>query len=186
MSKSTSLKNMIYTVNNSNHDTKLLPNSSRVEGLKRSRHPKGQCPTETEKKLKLSNSDALARADKSTASVKNGLACPSSSLCHDLVDVKGLETSDNSLKTSSNSAQRSFLTGEKKRVLNMRHCVECSTVVPAISKKHSSTAVQSERPCLRDSSIFASGVHVPSWISVVPQLDSIWQYGFYCLSYCSF
>lgn len=57
----------------------------------------------------------------------------------------------------------------------MKHCVEYSPVVPAISKKHSSAAVQSERPCPRDSTIFASGVHVPSWISVVPQLDSIWQ-----------
>ncbi|XP_012439326.1 uncharacterized protein LOC105765005 isoform X2 [Gossypium raimondii] len=175
VSKSMSLKNMSYTVNNSNHDTKLLPNSSRVEDLKRSRHPKGQSPIKTEKKLKLSNSNALAWADKRIASVKNGLACPSSSLCHDLVDVKGHETSDNSLKTSSTSAQKSFLTEEKKRVLNVRHCVEYSTVVPAISKKHSSAAVQSERPCPRDSTIFASGVHVPSWISVVPQLDSIWQ-----------
>ncbi|MBA0621506.1 hypothetical protein Godav_007120, partial [Gossypium davidsonii] len=175
VSKSMSLKNMSYTVNNSNHDTKLLPNSSRVEDLKRSRHPKGQSPIKTEKKLKLSNSNALAWADKRIASVKNGLACSSSSLCHDLVDVKGHETSDNSLKTSSTSAQKSFLTEEKKRVLNVRHCVEYSTVVPAISKKHSSAAVQSERPCPRDSTIFASGVHVPSWISVVPQLDSIWQ-----------
>ncbi|TYH40483.1 hypothetical protein ES332_D12G249900v1 [Gossypium tomentosum] len=175
VSKSLSLKNMSYTVNNSNHDTKLLPNSSRVEDLKRSRHPKGQSPIKTQKKLKLSNSNALAWADKRIASVKNGLACPSSSLCHDLVDVKGHETSDNSLKTSSTSAQKSFLTEEKKRVLNVRHCVEYSTVVPAISKKHLSAAVQSERPCPRDSTIFASGVHVPSWISVVPQLDSIWQ-----------
>ncbi|MBA0575227.1 hypothetical protein Golob_027699 [Gossypium lobatum] len=175
VSKSMSLKNMSYTLNNSNHDTKLLPNSSRVEDLKRSRHPKGQASIKTEKKLKLSNSNALAWADKRSASVKNGLACPSSSLCHDLVDVKGHETSDNSLKTSSTSAQKSFLTEEKKRVLNVRHCVEYSTVVPAISKKHSSAAVQSEQPCPRDSTIFASGVHVPSWISVVPQLDSIWQ-----------
>ncbi|KAA3463223.1 Zinc finger, PHD-type [Gossypium australe] len=175
VSKSMSLKNMSYTVNNSNHDTKLLPNSSLVEDLKRSRHPKGQSPIKTEKKLKLSNSDAVAWADKRIASVKNGLACPSSSLCNDLVDVKGHETSDNSLKTSSTSAQKSFLTEEKKRVLNVRHCVEYSTVVPAISKKHLSAAVQSERPCLRESTIFASGVHVPSWISVVPQLDSIWQ-----------
>ncbi|MBA0773284.1 hypothetical protein Gotri_008571 [Gossypium trilobum] len=175
VSKSMLLKNMSYTVNNSNHDTKLLPNSSRVEDLKRSRHPKGQSPIKTEKKLKLSNSNAVAWADKRIASVKNGLACPSSSLCHDLVDVKGHETSNNSLKTSSTSAQKSFLTEEKKRVLNVRHCVEYSTVVPAISKKHSSAAVQSERPCPRDSTIFASGVHVPSWISVVPQLDSIWR-----------
>ncbi|KAG4171426.1 hypothetical protein ERO13_A12G208600v2 [Gossypium hirsutum] len=180
VSKSMSLKNMSYNVNNSNHDTKLLPNSSRVEDLKRSRHPKGQhpkgqSPIKTEKKLKLSNSDALAGADKRIASVKNGLACPSSSLCNDLVDVKGHETSDNSLKTSSTYAQKSFLTEEKKRVLNVKHCVEYSPVVPAISKKHSSAAVQSERPCPRDSTIFASGVHVPSWISVVPQLDSIWQ-----------
>ncbi|XVF13616.1 hypothetical protein REPUB_Repub08aG0222900 [Reevesia pubescens] len=179
MSKSMSLKNMrSYSVNNSN-DIKLLPSFSRGEDLKRSRHPKGQYSTKTEKKLRLANSDPFASmADKRIRSPgKNSLPHRSSSSCHELMAVKGHEISDNSLKISDHSAQGGSANEEKKGVVNVRQHVEYSTeVVPATSTKHSNANVHSdEQPCLRDSSMFASEVHMPSWISAVPQLDYIWR-----------
>ncbi|XWS49571.1 hypothetical protein CRYUN_Cryun12cG0014600 [Craigia yunnanensis] len=180
MSKSMSLKNMrSYGVNNSNHDVKLLPNFSRGEDLKRSMHAKGHHSTKTENKLRLANSDSFASmADKRIASPgKNSLPHSSNSSFHDLMTVKGHEISDNSMKISGHSAQGGSANEEKKRAVNMRQHVECSTEVePATSAKHSNANVHSdEQPCLRDSSMFASEVHAPSWISVVPQLNYIWQ-----------
>ncbi|XWS62142.1 hypothetical protein CRYUN_Cryun07bG0185600 [Craigia yunnanensis] len=180
MSKSLSLKNMRSdSVNNSNHDIKLLPNFSRGEDLKRSRHPKGQHSTKTEKKLRLANCDSFASiADKRIASPgKKGLPHSYSSSCHDLMAVKGHEISDNSLKVSGYSSQGGSPDEEKKRVVNVRQHVEYSTeVVPATTTKHSNANVHSvERPGLRDLSMFDSELHMPSWISAVPQLDYIWQ-----------
>ena len=191
MSKSMSLKNMTsYSMNNSNHDIKLLPNFSRGEDLKRSRHPKGQHSTKIEKKLRLANSDSFASmTDKRIASPgKKGLPHPSSSSCHDLMAVKGHEISDNSLKVSGHSSQGGSPDEEKKRVVNVRQHVEYSTeVVPATTTKHSNANVHSEeRPGLRDLSMSDSELHMPSWISAVPQLDYIWQYGFLLLSYFLF
>ncbi|XWS49250.1 hypothetical protein CRYUN_Cryun13aG0147900 [Craigia yunnanensis] len=181
MSKSMSLKNMrSYSVNNNNnHDIKLLPYFSRGEDLKRSRHPKGQYSTKTEKKLRLVNSDSFASmADKRVASPgKNSLPHPSSSSCHDLMAEKGHEILDNSFKISGHSSRGSSPNEEKKRGVNVRQHVEYPTeVVPSTTTKHSNANVHfDERPCPRDSSMFDSEVHMPSWISAVPQLDYIWQ-----------
>ncbi|XWS38742.1 hypothetical protein CRYUN_Cryun19dG0156500 [Craigia yunnanensis] len=180
MSKSMSLKTTrSYGVNSSNHDVKLLPNFSRGEDLKRSRHAKGHNSTKRENKLRLANCDLFASmADKRIASPgKNSLPHSSSSSCHDLMTVKGHEISDNSVKISGHSAQGGSANEGKKRAVNLRKHVECSTeVVPATSAKHSNANVHSdERPCLRDLSMFASEVHMPSWISAVPQLDYTWK-----------
>ncbi|XP_022717835.1 uncharacterized protein LOC111276330 isoform X2 [Durio zibethinus] len=180
MSKSMSLKNMrSYSVNNSNHDVKSLPNFSPGEDLKGSRHPKGQYSAKTEKKLRLVNSDSYASlADQRIASPgENSLPHPSNSSCHDVMAVKGHEILDNSLKISGHSCQGSSPNEGKKRVVNVRQHVEYSTeVVLATTMKHSNGNVQSDEwPCLRDSSMFDSEVHMPSWISAVPQLDYIWH-----------
>ncbi|XP_022737550.1 uncharacterized protein LOC111290488 isoform X2 [Durio zibethinus] len=178
MSKSMSLKNLrSYSMNNSNHDIKLLPNFSRGEDLKRSRHPKGQNPTKTEKKPKLANSNSFASvAEERIASPgKNSLPHPSSSSCHDLMAVKDQKISDNSLKISGHSAQGGSPNEEKKRVVNVKQHVEYSTEMVPATNYSNANAHSDERPCLRDSSVFAFEVHMPSWISAVPQLDFIWQ-----------
>ncbi|XP_017973485.1 PREDICTED: uncharacterized protein LOC18606048 isoform X1 [Theobroma cacao] len=180
MSKSMSLKNMrSYGVNNSNADSRLCPNFSHGEDLKRSRHAKGQHSTNTEKKLRLANSDSfLLVADKRIASPSNNsLRQSSSSSCHDLIAVKAHEISDNSLKISGHSAQGGSASEEKKRVVNVRrHAAYSVEVVPATCTNQSNANVlPDEQPCLRDLSMFASSLHMPSWISAVPQLDYIWQ-----------
>ncbi|XVF51976.1 hypothetical protein PTKIN_Ptkin04bG0227700 [Pterospermum kingtungense] len=177
MSRSASLKNMrSYSVNNSNHDSRLLSNFS--EDLKRSRHPKEQYSTKTQKKPRLAESDLLASiADKRTASPgKSSLPHPSSSFCHDLMAMKGQEISDNSLK-SGHSSQGGSPNEEPKRVINIRQHVEYQReVVPATTTEHSNANVHSdERPYLGDSSMFDSEVYMPSWMSAVLQLDNIWQ-----------
>ncbi|XVE57457.1 hypothetical protein DITRI_Ditri04bG0091900 [Diplodiscus trichospermus] len=176
MSKSISSKNMrLYSVNYCNHDIKLLPNFSHGEDLKRSRHPRGQYSTNTEKKLRLAKSDSFATmADKRVASPGiNSSPHPSSSSCHDLMAGKGHETSD----ISGHCSQGGSPKDKKKRVVNVKQQVEYSTeVVPATATKHSNTnAYSDERPCLRDSFMLDSEVNIPPWISAVPQLDYIWK-----------
>ncbi|XVF11037.1 hypothetical protein REPUB_Repub07fG0234800 [Reevesia pubescens] len=180
MSKSMSLKNMrAHSVDKSDHDINLLPNFSRGEDLKRSRHLKGQYSIKAEKKLRLSNGDSLASmADNRIASPgKNSLPHPSSSSCHDLMAVKGHGiSSDNSFKISDHFAQVGSANEEKKEVVNVKRYVEYSTEgMPATTIKKSNAIVHSDKqPCLRDS-MFASEVHMPSWISAVPQPDYMWQ-----------
>ncbi|XVE65286.1 hypothetical protein DITRI_Ditri07aG0168900 [Diplodiscus trichospermus] len=180
LSKSMSLKNLrSLGVNNGNHGIKLPPSFSRGEDLKRLRHAKGHHSTKTENKLRLAKADSFASiAGKRIASAgKNSLPHSSSSSCHDLLTVKGYEISDNSVKISGHSALGGSANEEKKRAVDVSQYVECSTeLVPPISAKHSNANGHSgEQPCLRDSSMFASEVHMPSWISAVPQLNYMWQ-----------
>ncbi|XP_022717842.1 uncharacterized protein LOC111276330 isoform X3 [Durio zibethinus] len=80
-------------------------------------------------------------------------------------------------ETAASESKGSSPNEGKKRVVNVRQHVEYSTeVVLATTMKHSNGNVQSDEwPCLRDSSMFDSEVHMPSWISAVPQLDYIWH-----------
>ncbi|XP_022757379.1 uncharacterized protein LOC111304736 isoform X2 [Durio zibethinus] len=180
MSKSMSMKNMkSYGVNNGNHDVELLPDFSCGEDLKRSKHANRHHSTKTENKLRLANCELFASmADKRIASPgKISLPHSSSSSYNDLMTVKGLEISDNSVKISGHSVQRDSANEEKKRAVNVRQHVECSKqVVPGTGAKHSNASVNSdERPCLRDLSMFASEVITPPWILAVPQLDNTWH-----------
>ncbi|XVF52363.1 hypothetical protein PTKIN_Ptkin05aG0012800 [Pterospermum kingtungense] len=181
MSRSMSLKNKrSYDVNDSNHDVKLLPNISRGEDLKRSSLAKGHHSTKTENKLRSANCDLYA-ADKRIASPsKNSSPHSSPSSFNNLTTEKGHEISDNSVKISGHSAQGGSAKEEKKRAVDVRQHVECSTEgVPSIGEKHLNPNVHSEeRPCLRDSSMFASEVQMPSWISAVPHRDYTWRGNF--------
>lgn len=183
MSKSMSLKNMrSYSVNTNNHEGKLPPNVSSCEDLKRSRQPKGQYSTQTLKTLRLANSDLLApMADKRIESpCKNSLPHPSTSMA-----VKGHEILDNSLKSGHSSQGGS--PNEEKNSLQCEGACEYYTVVPSTTTKHSNANAHSDEwPYLRDSSMFDSEVHIPPRISAVPELDHIWKYGFFFLSYCLF
>ncbi|OMO93198.1 Zinc finger, PHD-type [Corchorus olitorius] len=181
MSKSMSLQNMrSHGANNGNGnpDIKLLPKFSRGEDLKRSRHAKGQYPIKVEKKPRLANSDLSASMlDKRIASPgKNSLQHSSSSSSHDLKAVKGHKiSSDSSFKISGQ--QGGCVNEEKGKNVNMRRHVEYpAELVPATSTNHSNANVLQDRlPSLRDSSLNASSVQMPSWISSVPQLDCIWR-----------
>ncbi|KAK8622045.1 hypothetical protein V6N13_097672 [Hibiscus sabdariffa] len=180
ISKSVSLKNMKSdNLNNSNRDIKLCRSFSHVENLKVSRDPKREYSTKAEKKLRLANGDSFASmVDKRIVSPrKNSLPQLSSSSSQDLKAVKVHEISSNSLKRSVHSAQGGSVNEEKKIVVNVRQHVEYPMeVVPATSTKHSNVNVHpDEHPHLRYSSKFTSEVHMPSWLSAIPQPNYIWR-----------
>ncbi|XP_011028191.1 PREDICTED: uncharacterized protein LOC105128293 isoform X2 [Populus euphratica] len=163
---------------------KISSNLAHVEEMKRLRHVKGQNLAVSEtifhKSLKSPVSDNHASAsmrDKRTLHGGEASVLPLSPPRHrDMMAVEGGKSSS-SLTSIRDVAHRNFPNEEQKRLLNDASNDEAFA---ARSNQNNLISIHpsNEPSYLKGLTWLPSAVDVPSWVSVVPQLECIWQGGF--------
>lgn len=165
---------------------KISSNLAHVEEMKRLRHVKGQnlavSETTFHKSLKKSpvadNHASASMRDERTPHGGEASVLPlSTPRHHDMTAVQGDGKSSSSLTSIRDVALRNFPNEEQKRLLNDASNDEAFA---ARSNQNNLISIHpsNEPSYLKGLTWLPSAVDIPSWVSVVPQLECIWQGGF--------